>query len=140
MGKGFLFLIPLALGIKLPYALGVRIDLDKAERLIKSIRSTEAELNRLYKEWESLSAKPQEVKTAPNIPVRKPDPNSATSRIYKTISDGGVNDEFPVASFSKITTEKKAKAILEKMVFQKKIRRIRTGVYGKLSIGIAEVA
>lgn len=118
----------------------MRIDLDKAERLIRSIRSTEAELDRLWKEWESLSDKPQEVKTASKIPVRKPDPNSSTSRIYKTISDGGINDEFPVASFSKITTEKKAKAILEKMVFQKKIRRIRTGVYGKQLEEFAGVA
>ena len=117
----------------------MRIDLDKAERLIKSIRATEAELNRLYKEWDTLSAKPQEVKPS-SPPVRKPDPNSATSRIYTAISGGGVNDEFPLASFSRITDEKRAKAILEKMVYQKRIRRIRTGVYGKALEELAGVA
>jgi hypothetical protein len=116
----------------------MRIDLDKAERLIKSIRATEADLNRLYKEWETLSAKPKEAKASP--PVRKPDPMSATSRIKKAILESKNGEEFTLASFANIVSEKKARAILEKLVYQKRIQRIRTGVYGKLSTGIAEVA
>jgi hypothetical protein len=115
----------------------VKIDLDKAERLIRSIRTKESELAQLYEEWESL-VPVSNGNGAYKPPARKPDPNSATSKIFKAIS--GSADEFTSASFPRIANEKKAKAILEKMVYQKKIRRIRTGVYGRVQEELAGVA
>lgn len=115
----------------------MRINLDKAEKLIGKIRVAEATLEKLYAEWDSLNAQPSKA-VAPKSPGnrsrggRKPQADSLTGKVVALL-DGEPSSSFtPEGAAIQLGTGDVAavRRVLDKQVFKGNIERRGRGEYG----------
>lgn len=114
----------------------MRINLDKAEKLIGRIRAAEATLDRLYEEWAELVG--GSIKSATSKPTRvnrggrKPQEHSLANRIV-TLFESDVTlacSAEMVATLLHETDVAMVKRGLEKQIYRGKLERRGRGEYG----------
>jgi len=113
----------------------MRVNLDKAEKLIAKIRVAEATLEKLWSEWDSLNATAKapvaRTATAPNRGGNKPQKDSLSGKILTLLEANAATSFTPEEVASLLTTTSPAaKRSLNKHVFRKNIERRGRGQYG----------
>ena len=124
----------------------MRIDLDKAERLITRIRAAEASLEKLYQDWNDLNGSVSNQATRPTPKVkkggRKPNADSMQSRVLAAI-EKNPQQVHTVNGVALAMTEDDVDAVrraLDKLVFLGKIKRAGRGQYQAQEKEATEVA